>query len=75
VLLNTYREISKDLITEPIISGGVTYSKAMANCVAFGPMREGDRILAHQANESLDIQNLDKLFEIYTETMIRLGNA
>jgi len=74
VLLNTYREISKDIISEPIISGGVTYSKTIANCVAFGPMKDNDRELAHQANEIFDIQNIDKLFEIYTETMVRLGN-
>jgi len=74
VLLNTYREISKDIISEPIISGGVTYSKAIANCVAFGPMIDRDKELAHQANEIFDIQNIDNLFEIYAKTMIRLGN-
>lgn len=74
VLLDTYREVSKDTISEPIISGGVTYSKAIANCVAFGPMLQGDEVLAHQANEVFNIKNIDQLFELYAKTIIQLGN-
>ncbi len=74
VLLATYREISKNPKAEPIIGMGVTYSKVFFNCVAFGPMAEGDLVLAHQANESIDIKKLESLFEIYSQTMIRLAN-
>ncbi len=73
VLLSTYREIGKDLDAQPFISGGVTYSKAIPNCVAFGPARQGELILAHQANERLELRRIPELFEIYKETMIRLA--
>lgn len=72
-LWNTYRHISNDKSSEPIISGGVTYSKAIDNCVAFGPMTNKDTSLAHQANEKICIHSIEPLFKIYTETMIELG--
>ena len=74
LLLNTYREITKDTFNEPFISGGVTYSKAIRNCVAFGPGLKDEVSLAHQANEKLDIKKIAPLFEIYLQTMIRLAN-
>jgi succinyl-diaminopimelate desuccinylase len=73
ILLDTYREISGDINAEPVISGGVTYGKAIKNCVAFGPGREGDQVLAHQANERIEIERVKQLFRIYTTAMIRLA--
>ncbi len=73
VLLSVYREVSKDSTAQPFISGGVTYSKAIPNCVAFGPAREGDSPIAHKANERLELKRIPELFEIYKETMIRLA--
>lgn len=73
ILLDTYREISGETGAEPIISGGVTYCKAIKNCVAFGPAREGDQELAHQANERIGIERVKQLFEIYATTMVRLA--
>ena len=73
VLLSTYRRISGDAEAQPFISGGVTYSKAIPNCVAFGPAREGDVPLAHQVNERLERERIPELFELYKETMIRLA--
>lgn len=73
-LLHSYRKVTGDDKSEPLISGGVTYSKAVKNCVAFGPLMKGDKSLAHQANEKIKRGNLKKLFEIYTETVIELGN-
>lgn len=72
ILLDTYREVMNDY-SEPIISGGVTYSKVIKNCVAFGPMKEDSESLAHQANERLSMEKIDQLFEIYAKTMIRLA--
>jgi succinyl-diaminopimelate desuccinylase len=74
VLLETYREITGHRSAEPIISGGVSYSKVFKNCVAFGPHAEGEEMLAHQANERIALNKLMELFEIYTTAMIRLGN-
>lgn len=74
VLLSVYHEISKDQEAQPFISGGVTYSKAIPNCVAFGPSREGEFPMAHQANECLELKKIPELFEIYKEAMIRLAD-
>ncbi len=73
VLLSTYHEVSGDWEAQPFISGGVTYSKAIPNCVAFGPAREGELPMAHQANERLELRRIPELFEIYKEAMIRLA--
>jgi succinyl-diaminopimelate desuccinylase len=64
VLLDTYRRVTKDTQAKPLISGGVTYSKAIANCVAFGPLTEEEPMLAHQADERIEIQKVEKLYEI-----------
>ena len=45
----------------------------MKNCVAFGPGREGDQVLAHQANERIEIEKVKQLYRIYTTAMIRLA--
>jgi len=74
ILLDTYREISGETDAKPIISGGVTYSKALRNCVAFGPGRKGDRTLAHQADECIEIKSIKRLFKIYATAMSRLAS-
>ncbi len=73
VLLNTYRDITGDEEALPLISGGVTYSKAIKNCVAFGPTTEEEISLAHQADERIEIKKIEKLFGIYMEAMLRLA--
>lgn len=73
VLLNTYRDITGDTKALPLISGGVTYGKAMKNCVAFGPTTEEEISLAHQSDERIEIKKLEKLFGIYKEAMLRLA--
>lgn len=74
VLLDTYREKTGRTEAEPLISGGVSYSKVFKNCVAFGPSEEGESLLAHQANERIPLAKIMEWFEIYTTAMIRLGN-
>lgn len=74
ILLDTYREIGHDPEAKPLIGLGVTYSKVFSNCVAFGPLREDEQSLAHQANEKIGINGLYDLMKIYTHAMIRLAN-
>lgn len=74
VLLDTYRESSKEWNAEPFISGGVTYSKVIQNCVAFGPIAKDDIPLAHQANERIAVSKVEELFGLYTASMIKLAN-
>ena len=68
-LLNTYRKHTADY-REPVISGGVSYSKVVNNCVAFGP----EMPLAHQANECIDLGYMEKMLKMYTEAMIEVSN-
>lgn len=75
ILLNTYREMTGDTETQPFISGGVTYSKVIQNCVAFGPHRPGQHSLAHQANEYIELDSLMPLLELYTQSMIELASV
>lgn len=75
ILLNNYRQWSGDRETAPIISGGVSYSKAIRHCVAFGPHRTGDVSLAHQADECISILDMENLLRVYTQTMLDLAGG
>lgn len=35
-LMSAYQEITGDMESQPVASGGATYARAMNNCVAFG---------------------------------------
>lgn len=72
VLLAAYREKTGD-ISEPFVSGGVSYSKVYDHCVAYGPMREEDELLAHQANENIPIARCVEALEIYYEAIKRIA--
>lgn len=72
-ILDTYKEWSND-DTDPIVSGGVTYSKVINNCVAFGPMKVNEESKAHQRNESMNLDDLDSLFSLYKNAIINLAN-
>lgn len=73
-LLQVYREAAGKPDAQPVLGMGVTYSKAFRNCVAFGPTSEGDLVLAHQADECIEISKLETLLDIYTRAMISLAN-
>ncbi|MHC1735889.1 MAG: Sapep family Mn(2+)-dependent dipeptidase [Erysipelotrichaceae bacterium] len=73
LLLKRYAQWSKDATSRPIISGGVTYSKVIRNCVAFGPHRQDESSLAHQADECIDLHDLKKLVEVYAGAMLDLA--
>lgn len=71
-LLSVYREKTGDH-SEPIISGGVSYSKVFGHCVAFGPAGPVEPLLAHQADESVSLAYAGKVLEIYYEAMKRIA--
>ncbi len=58
----------------PELKGGVTYSKVVPNCVAFGMGFEDEPMLAHQADEFVDLSNLADLLAFYTETLVAVAN-
>lgn len=64
-LMESYIEVSGDTQAKPLKIGGATYARSMDNVVAFGPLFPGKPMVAHQANEYIEIEDLKKAIEIY----------
>lgn len=75
ILAQTFARHFPDHSQEPIVSGGVTYSKVVPNCVSFGANFETDPHVAHQADEFIALDTLPELLKLYTEVIIALGQA
>lgn len=71
-LMKAYQEITGDLESEPRLSGGATYARAMENIVAFGPLLPGKEETEHQPNENLVIDDMKTAIEIYIEAFMNL---
>lgn len=72
-LMRIYRKHTGDMQSRPLVIGGGTYARAVKNTIAFGARFPGETELAHQKNESISIDNMVKLAEIYAETIYRLS--
>lgn len=71
-LMKAYQNITGDMESEPLVSGGATYARAMDNVVAFGagfPNRESTE---HQPNEYIIIDDMKQAMEIYIEAFMNL---
>lgn len=70
-LLKVYSSVTGK---EPFIvkSGGGTYARELPNAVAFGPTFPGAETNIHNADESLSIEEFEKLGEIYYKAIIEL---
>ena len=68
-LMDAYRKNSKDENAEPLAIGGATYARAIPNAVAFGPLFPYEEELAHEADEYLAIDSLEKMTLIYIEAL------
>ncbi|WP_082797406.1 M20 family metallopeptidase [Neobacillus drentensis] len=71
-LMNVYQEITNDLISEPISSGGATYARAMENFVAFGAVFPHQTKTEHQPNEHIDLAEMFKAMQIYAKAIYDL---
>ncbi len=71
-LIDIYREISGDQLTQPSIIGGATFARAIPNCMAFGALFPGDPELEHQVDERVEIAQLMRAGQIYAEAIYRL---
>ena len=74
-LIKTLHEAYCDVTgddTEPFTMGGGTYARAMPNIVSFGPVMPGCEETAHQKNEYITVDNVDKAVRIYAQTLLRL---
>lgn len=72
-LMEVYQEETGDMDAEPITIGGGTYARATKNVVAFGPDFPGQASVAHQKNEFIGIDHLEKLLRIYTKALYELA--
>ena len=71
-LLHVYRDVTGDLESQPIVSGGATFARTMKNCVAFGAMFPDSDTTEHQPNEAWNLIEMRRAMEIYAETFYRL---
>ncbi|GGP07713.1 Sapep family Mn(2+)-dependent dipeptidase [Oceanobacillus neutriphilus] len=67
-LQRAYKNITGNT-PECITKGGISYSRALQNCVAFGPTFPGDIPNTHKPNERIKLQTLHKAIMIYCETV------
>ncbi|WKC58122.1 Sapep family Mn(2+)-dependent dipeptidase [Borrelia sp. P9F1] len=73
-LIEVYKDFTGEVDAGPIAIGGATYSRALKNCVAFGPLFKGAHNTAHQTNEHMRESDLLKLVSIYKEAISRLNS-
>ena len=66
-LMEVYRRVTRDEENEAFTIGGATYARAIPNAVAFGPLFPYEEELAHEANEFLSIDSLEKMTWIFAE--------
>jgi acetylornithine deacetylase/succinyl-diaminopimelate desuccinylase-like protein len=71
-LMQVYRRLTDDEVTQPIASGGATFARAIDNCVAFGPLFPGELVTEHQPNERAVLDHLYKAMEIYAHAVFEL---
>jgi succinyl-diaminopimelate desuccinylase len=72
-LMRVYRHVSGDTVSEPTVSGGATYARAIDNCVAFGALFPEEALTEHQPNERAVLNNLYLAMEIYAHAIYELA--
>jgi len=63
--MQAYREVTGDMKTEPISTGGATFARSMENIIAFGALLPGAEKTEHQPNEHVAIADIKKAMEVY----------
>lgn len=71
-LMSVYQEVTGDLVSEPISSGGSTYARAMDNFVAFGAIFPKQTKTEHQPNEHIELEQMFKAMLIYAKAIYQL---
>ncbi|WP_024653467.1 Sapep family Mn(2+)-dependent dipeptidase [Borrelia persica] len=72
-LMEVYKNFTGDRDVNPIAIGGATYSRALKNCVAFGPLFKGSDNTAHKTNEYMNENELINLISIYKNAIEKLN--
>lgn len=72
-LVEVYQKYTQDF--SPVLStGGGTYARVLQKGVAFGMLFPGEKDVAHQKDEFIDIDHLTKAAAIYAEAIVRLAS-
>ncbi len=71
-LLGVYRRHTDDP-TPPLVIGGLTYARTLGHAVAFGPLFPGRKDVAHQADESVSVADLELAARIYADAILALA--
>ena len=61
-----------DYNTAAFAIGGATYARGIPNAVAFGPLFPYEEELAHEANEFISIESLEKMTLIFIKALEKL---
>lgn len=69
VLMKSYVDATGDSETKPFAIGGATYARGIPNAVSYGPLFPYETELAHEANEFLLIDSLEKMTFVYIHTL------
>ncbi len=70
-LQHVYKEMTNE---DPVLIsiGGGTYCRYVENTVSFGPVFPGQKELAHQKDEHVRLQDLNKMAKIYAQAIYEL---
>lgn len=72
-LYDAYQKVTGNFDLEPVVSGGVSYSKVFKHCVSYGPNQIGKLSTAHQDGEHISITDAIEWFKIYYEAIKNLA--
>jgi len=64
-LMKAYQDVTGDMESKPISTGGATFARSMENIIAFGALMPGAAKTEHQANECVAVSDMKKAIEIY----------
>ena len=64
-LMQAYQDVTGDMESQPISTGGATFARSMENIIAFGALMPGADKTEHQANECVSIADMKLAIEIY----------
>jgi len=73
-LMRAYQDVTGDIESEPISSGGATYARAMDNLVAFGASFPEQTATEHQPNEQIELEKISTAMLIYAKAIFALIN-
>ena len=66
-LMQAYQDVTGDMESKPISTGGATFARSMDNIIAFGALMPGAAKTEHQANECIPAADMKKAIEIYVK--------